>query len=66
MLFFYKAKENSYHPLCNSRSSKHFFEIKMKLSLRKTSLKQSFSFQKNHDSFNLITTVNLTKTNNKN
>ena len=28
-------------------------------------LKQSFSFQKNHDSFNLITTVNLTKTNNK-
>ena len=34
-------------------------------SLRKTSLKQSILFTKNHDNFSLIKTVNLTKTNNK-
>jgi len=38
-------------------SSKHFLKIKIKLAL----LKQKFLFPKNHDNFNLITTVDLTK-----
>ena len=54
---FLKAKGNNRHPLCNPGLSKHFLKIKIKLAL----LKQKFLFPKNHDNFNLVTTVDLTK-----
>ena len=47
---FYKAKGNSRHPLCKPGLSKHFLKTKIKLA----SLRQSISFQKNHDNFSLI------------
>ena len=58
MLFlYYKAKGNSRHPLFKPGLSKHFFETETKLAM----LKQSFSFQKNHDIFNLIMKAVLIK-----
>ena len=61
---FFKQRGTVAIPFANPARLSIFWK-QNRNSLRKTTLKQSILFTKNHDNFSLIKTVNLTKTNNK-
>ena len=61
---FFKQRGTVAIPFANPARLSIFWKQNRNL-LRKTTLKQSILFPKNHDIFSLIKTVNLTKTNNK-
>ena len=61
---FFKQRGTVAIPFANPARLRIFWKQNRNL-LRKTTLKQSILFPKNHDIFSLIKTVNLTKTNNK-